>query len=44
MEQNKKKKCLFTLGSISKKNIIIFLFSPLTFSLNNKFSEKKNKK
>ena len=39
MEQNKKKKCLFTLGSISKKNIIIFLLSPLTFSLNNKFSE-----
>ena len=38
MEQNKKKH-VFTLGSISKNNIIIFLLSPLTFSLNNKISE-----
>ena len=38
MDENKNKS-LFTLGSISNKNIIIFLLSPLTFSLNNKISE-----
>ena len=43
MDKNKyknsnKQKYLFTLGSIPNKTIIIFLLSPLTFSLNNKFS------
>ena len=39
-EIKEKKKSLFTLGSFSKKNLIIFLLSPLTFSLNNKISER----
>ena len=39
-EKKDKKKSLFTLGSFSKKNLIIFLLSPLTFSLNNKISER----
>ncbi len=40
MEKNTKN-YFFTLGSFSKKHLILFFFSPFTFSMNNFLSSKE---